>query len=306
LSAYPTGEVISVVLYGWGEWSRAKWAPILVDLARRHMIILTVVDCWPVAEIPDDLLALVLEGVLRYHAWKDEFETDIAASWLVAFVVTSPAAHQEVIHRLLDKAAQLERIVVEKPSGQSLEQALDIFDSCEKLGLTLIIVDHFLLRPAVQFLISYRELLRWIGKPMTIVASIVEARLTGPPQGVIADLLVHLINLLVAIFPGARFEPHQAFIANALEADTRYENYVLAMGSLKLPNGQEIFCEIEAAKCLEDRKSVTVIGSNGKLQLDLISNTLTVACEGQNLKEVSLEWGKSWTYETLILWIIFG
>lgn len=144
-----------VVLFGWGEWTRKNWFPILVTLARWGVIHLTVVERWRVA--PPELSALEQEGVLTYLPWESCFESTAAPLWRAAFVVTGASAHAQVIHHLLKKVPSLKVVVCEKPCGENLEQADAIFDACLHLGIVLLVADHYLLRPPVQHLIAYPE-----------------------------------------------------------------------------------------------------------------------------------------------------
>jgi len=301
---------VPVVLFGFGEWSKKHWFPVLANLARWGILSLTVVERWQI--IPSELSGLAQEGVLDYLAWESCFESEAALSWKVAFVITSANAHAQVIHRLLEKVSSLKVIVCEKPCGESLNQAQAIFGACQRAGITLLIADHYLLRPPVQHLLIDPQPLLSIGELVQITAAINESKPTGPNQGVIADMLVHLLDVLLAFFPGAQFTPVSAYIAQGLShAHNGHETYAFAIGRLYIPNRLSVPCYLECGKQLaEDRKAVTFMGREGTLHLDLIGNSLSLTRKktdhGRDAratfsKGVYLKWNPTWSYARLIL-----
>lgn len=292
---------IPVVLFGYGEWSRQKWLPELVQLARWGVLDLTLVERWLPANIPAELAQLEQEGVLRYLPWDDCLA--MAAHWRAAYVVTSAAAHHSVIHALLARAASLRVIVCEKPCGEDLNQALEIYAACQQRSVALLMADHYLLRPAAQYLLAHPKLLRAIGQPVQITAAINETKSSGPQQSVIADLLVHLLDLLLTLFPGAHFTPATAYTAQALDCTgAGHATYTLAVGSLHLADGLVVPCELEGGKQLAiDNKSITVIGTQGELSLDLLNNALTLRSYYAQAQEVKKTWKPNWSYARLIL-----
>jgi predicted dehydrogenase len=272
-------------------------------LARWGLVDLSVIERWGSSKIPAKLRVLVQKGTLRYLAWGEDFEAGIAGGWRAAYVVTSATSHRQVILRLLDEAPNLRIIICEKPCGENLEEALEIFAACNRRGVALVIADHYLLRPAIQYLLAHPDLLPSVGTPTKIVAALKESKVTGPQQGVIADLLVHLLDLLLILFPGAHFEPVEAYTARALRSvATAFETYTYAVGKLNLPNGKVVRCELEGGKHLgDDDKRITITGTKGRLQIDLIKNTLSLSLKGEISKEVSLAWPAHWSYARLIL-----
>jgi predicted dehydrogenase len=204
---------VPVVLFGWGEWSQKRWFPILIALARWGVINLTVIERCQVA--PPELSTLQHEGVLIYMAWESVVKSQMAPIWKVAFVVTNPAAHVQVIDWLLEKVKCVEVIVCEKPCGKNRDQAESVINACRQMRKILLIADHYLLRPPIQHLLRNPQLLLSVGEMVQITATLNESKETGPNQGAIADLLVHLIDLLIILFPGARFVPDAAYVARA-------------------------------------------------------------------------------------------
>jgi predicted dehydrogenase len=297
----PNPVATPVVLLGFGEWSRANWFPILAELARWGVIDLTVVERREYLAEQTELQTLEQNGVLRRLAWEDRAETDIAARWRIAYIVTGAATHQHVIQELLKQCPGLKVIICEKPCGDGLGQALDIFDCCSQRGVALFVADHYLLRPGIQYLLTHSELLGLIGRPVRIIAKLNEAKDGGPSQGVIADLLIHLLNVLLVLFPGANFTPDVAYTAQALNiSDTEQETYTLAIGSLTMPDGYTADCELEGGKQLvSDNKSIVLIGSEGCLEVDLIHNTLVL--RSKNRTEVIQPCKTPWSYARLIL-----
>jgi predicted dehydrogenase len=300
LSQNPT--VIPVVLFGLGEWSREKWFPVLVQLARWRVIHLTVVErtCF---EYPKELQDLEREGLGRCLTWENQIISNGDFPWHVAFVVTKAEAHRSVIRALLKQSPHLKTIVCEKPCGESHEQARDIFDACQQRGVSLLVADHYLLRPVIQYMLSHPELICSIGKPMRITARLNEVKGTGPQQGVIADLLIHLLNVLQILFPGAQFVPDAAYLANALNAaNTKHETYALAIGHLSMQDGAAVYCEIEGGKQLAtNNKAIVLFGERGILHIDLISNILTLMLKDKQSKERYQPCETQWSYARLIL-----
>lgn len=295
------GDVIApVVLFGWGEWSKKSWFPVLVTLARRDVLNLTVVERWQVA--PKELSALEQERVLNYLPWESLVKSQVTPIWKVAFVVVNAHNHATVIHWLLEKVKSCTVIVCEKPCGESLEEANAIFDACRRRGIILLVADHYLLRPPVQHLIGNPQPLLSIGEMVQITAVMNESKETGPNQGAITDMLIHLLDLLLILFPGAHFAPDTAYIARARHnAHTEDETYTLAQGSL-IHNRCSVPYQLECGKQLaEDRKELCFVGAKGRLHLDLISNSLTLTLNHESSKEVSLKWSPSWSYARLIL-----
>lgn len=297
----PNPTAIPVLLLGFGEWSRARWFPVLAELAGWGVIDLTVVERKECLRAQTALQNLEQDGGLRCLAWEDRHEADMAARWQVAFVVTSAATHQHVINQLLQQCPNLKVIICEKPCGDDLTQALEIFDSCSQRGVALFVADHYLLRPSIQYLLSDYELLGLIGKPVRIIAKLNEAKSGGPKQGVIADLLIHLLDLLLVLFQGSNFKPNMAYTAQAVSvSDKDEETYTLAIGSLIMADGSAVDCELEGGKQLDsDNKSIVLIGSDGCLELDLIDNTLTLI--SKNRTEVIQPCKTQWSYARLIL-----
>ena len=200
-----------VVLFGFGAWSQKSWFPILETLNRWGVIHLTVVEQKQIP--PTELSQLTQAGLL---SWDQCFESAAAQTWEVAFVITGASAQATVVNRLL-KCQALKVIVCEKPCGESQQQAQAMFDACRQAGVQLLIADHYLLRPPVQHLLAYPELLRSIGELEYIGAVLNESQPTGPGQGATADLLVHLLDILFSFFPDAEFVPLTAFTAHAVE-----------------------------------------------------------------------------------------
>ena len=292
---------IPAVLFGFGEWSRTRWFPVLAELADWGVIDLTVVERRECLAAQTELENFERDGVLQRLAWEDRNEAAMAARWQVAYVVTSAATHQHVIHELLNQCPSLKVIICEKPCGDGLTQALEIFDACSQRGVVLFVADHYLLRPSMQHLLNHRELLGLIGKPVRIIAKLNEAKSGGPKQGVIADLLIHLLDVLLVLFPGANFDPNVAYTAQAVSISGRdEESYTLAIGTLIMPDGSAADCELEGGKELDaDNKSIVLIGSDGRFEIDLIDNTLTLRTKSRT--EVIQPCKTQWSYARLIL-----
>ena len=297
----PNPTAIPAVLLGFGEWSRTRWFPVLAELAGWGVIDLTVVERREYLAAQTELHNLEQDGVLRCLAWEDRSEADMAAQWQVAYVVTSAATHQQVIYELLKQCPNLQVIICEKPCGDGLTQALEIFEACSQRGVALFVADHYLLRPSIQYLLTDSELLSLIGKPVRIIAKLNEAKSGGPKQGVIADLLIHLLDLLLVLFQGANFKPNVAYTAQAVSvSDKDAETYTLAIGSLIMADGSAVDCELEGGKQLDsDNKSIILIGSEGSLELDLIDNMLML--RSKNRTEVIQPCKTQWSYARLIL-----
>jgi predicted dehydrogenase len=300
-SAEPNPVAIPAVLLGFGEWSRANWFPVLSKFASWGVIDLTVVERREYLAEQTELQNLERDGVLHCLAWEDRSESEITARWQIAYVVTSAATHQRVIHELLNECPQLKVIICEKPCGESLTQALDIADSCSQREVALFVADHYLLRPGIQYLLTHSELLSVIGKPVRVIARLNESQNGGPKQGVIADLLIHLLDLLLVTFPGTVFRPDVAYTAQAMNVhDPERETYTLAIGQLILPDGSSVDCELEGGKQLDsDNKSLVLIGGEGCLELDLIHHTLIL--KDANRTEVIQPCKTQWSYARLIL-----
>ena len=297
----PDPAAIPAVLLGFGEWSRARWFPVLSELAGWGVIDLTVVERKEWLAAQSELHNLEQDGVLRCLAWEDRNEADMAAQWQVAYVVTSASTHQHVIHELLKQCPNLKVIICEKPCGEGLTQALEIFDACAQRDIALFVADHYLLRPSTQYLLTDSELPGLIGKPVRIIAKLNEAKSGGPKQGVIADLLIHLLDLLLVLFQGANFKPNVAYTAQAeTVSDRDEETYTLAIGSLIMADGSAVDCELEGGKQLDsDNKSILLIGSEGSLELDLINNAIML--RSKNRTEVIQPCKTGWSYARLIL-----
>lgn len=290
---------VPVVLFGCGVWSKKNWLPILVQLAQWCLVQLTVVDRW--REVPAELATLIQEGVLDYLSW-DRFESATGPwSWQIAFVVTSPEAHLRVIRSLVRRVPTLRIVVCEKPCGEDRAQMYAAVEACRRAGVPLFISDHYLLRPSVQQTLKHPHLLRDIGAIVRISAAMNEASATGPAQGVIADMAVHLINVLLMLFPGAEFVPNTAFVAHAMHnSHTNGETYCFCIGRLLMPSGPSVPCELECGKQLEDRKEVLLVGTQGKVLLNLSANTLTISTNNPRSEEVQLQWHPTWSYARLV------
>jgi len=289
---------VPVALFGCGTWGKKQWLPVLVQLARWGVIHLTVVDRWHVA--PAELAALAQEGVLEYRSW-DDFEAAVVPyCWQVAFVVTSATAHLHVIRRVVERVPSLQVVVCEKPCGESHAQMAEAVAVCQHAGVRLLVTDHYLLRPPVQYLLKRPHLLRDLGQVVRITAAMNETAHTGPTQSVVADMAVHVLNVLGTLFPGAEFVPETAFLAHALHnAHTDEETYCFCLGQLHLPAAPPVPCTLECGKQLEtDTKELTIIGTHGRVQLNLVANTLTLSTN-QNSEEV-LQWSPEWFYARVI------
>lgn len=261
----PTPTVTSVVLFGWGQWSRKSWFPILKVLAEWGVIHLTVVDRWKVP--PTELAALIETGALDYKSWDCCFAPAPAPPWQIAFVVTSANAQADVVRHLLQRAPELKVIICEKPCGENLEQAQAMATACLNAKVVLLMADHYLLRPPVQHLLTHPALLRSVGELMYIEARLNESQPTGPGQGVVADLLVHLLDILFALFPLANFAPDVAHVARAsVSTHTPEETYSYCLGKLIMPDQHPVVCQLECGKQLsKDQKDICFAGKNGKL-----------------------------------------
>jgi predicted dehydrogenase len=299
----PNPALTPVLLFGGGgEWSTRHWLPVLAQLARDGKIYLTVVELRPLSECPLNLQVLQRDGLLRYLTWGD-FEKSAQGPWRLAIVVTSPSSHCHVIRTVLRHAPDVKIVIIEKPCGDVIEQALEIFGACDRRGVALLIADHYLLKPGVQFLIGRPDILNSIGEPVEIVAVIDESRLGGPQQDVIKDLIVHLINLMCVLYPGAHFTPNTAFTAQVLNsAVAGRETFTHAIGRLNLKDGSAVECDLEAAKGIViDKKSMTLVGTKGRIELDFINNSLKIALKMKNSTEVNMQWQIQWSYKPLIL-----
>jgi predicted dehydrogenase len=292
---------MKVVLFGLGQWSKKSWLPILLTLSRWGVIDLTVVDRWPLA--PAELFDFVREGVCTYLPWENCFEAGVVPPWNVAFVVTSANAQYEVTSCLVKQAPNLRVIVCEKPCGTSLEEANSMYEVCRHAQVTLMMADHYLLRPPIQHLIAFPNLLCSMGEIVSIRAALNEFKPSGPNQGVTADLMIHLIDLLFALFPNASFVPSTACIARVQErAHTAEETYSFCCGSLLIAGRPPIRCELECGKQIAaDRKELHLIGKDGELYLDLYRNSLKVTRDNVDSGEVSFKWTHEWSYAPLVL-----
>lgn len=294
-------EAIPVALFGWGTWSRRHWFPVLVRLARQGVLRLSVVDRWH--DAPVELADLEQEGALTYVPWEDCFASPVASDWRTAFVVTNADRHAHVISGLLEQASNLRAIVCEKPCGQSLAQARTLFTACQRRAVALLVADHYLLRPPVQHLIDHPEYLRALGEIVQCTASLDERQEMGPDQGVMVDMLIHLLTLLHVVVPGAHFMPQTSYSARARHhAHTSDETYALCVGHLVVPGHPDVSCQLECGKQLaQDRKHLTFVGTQGRLHLDLITNSLTLNVKTPVVKDVYLQWNQPWSYAKLIL-----
>lgn len=292
---------VPIVLFGGGEWGRQHWIPILATLARWGIVQLMVVDRWPVA--PPELSALSKEGGLQYFPWDTCFESEAAQLWKVAFIITGADAHAQVIYRLLEQTPSLRVIVCEKPCGESFKQIQGVFHACRQAGVILVVSDHYLLRAPVQYLLAHPHLVGAIGQMVYITAKMNESKCSGPCQGVVADMLVHLLDLLLILFPGARFMPTSACVAPALyQAHTTDETYCFCLGNLIVPGSSPITCELECGKQLaEDQKTLNFIGTQGRLDLNLVASSLDLTLNTNHSEEVHITWNPSWSYARLIL-----
>lgn len=295
----PTGIfAVPVVLVGCGPWGRKQWLPVLVQLAQWGVIHVTVIDRWPVA--PAELAALVQDGALEYLSWDEFVAAAVPGLWQIAFVVTSAKAHLGVIRRLVERAASLQVVICEKPCGESHAQMAEAVEVCQHAGIRLLVTDHYLLRPPVQYLLKHPHLLRPLGPVVRITVAMNETAPTGPGQGVVADMAVHLLNVLCTLFPGAEFVPETAFIAQALHhPHTDEETYCFSVGQLHIPGALPVPCALECGKQLaSDHKALTIVGTHGRVHLNLITNTLTLSTH-DNSEEV-LQWTPDWFYARLI------
>jgi predicted dehydrogenase len=290
---------VPVVLFGCGVWSKKHWLPVLVQLAKWCLVHLTVVDRG--RDAPSALAPLIQEGVLDYLSW-DRFESaTLPGLWKIAFVVTSPEAHLRVIRSLVHRVPTLRIVVCEKPCGEDRSQIRAAVEACRRAGVLLFISDHYLLRPSVQHVLRNPHLLRNIGALVRITVALTEASATGPSQGVIADMAVHLLNVLLILFPGAEFVPATAFVAHAMHnSHTDGETYCFCIGRLLMPSCPSVPCELECGKQLEDKKEVSIIGTHGRVLLNLIANTLTISTHNHSSEEVPLQWNPTWSYGRLV------
>jgi predicted dehydrogenase len=295
----PTGTfAVPVALFGCGMWGQKQWLPVLVQLARWGVIHLTVVDRGDVA--PAALAALAQEGVLEYRSW-GAFEAAVVPDvWQIAFVVTSATAHLPVIRRLVERVPSLQVVVCEKPCGESYSQMAAAAAVCQHAGVRLLVTDHYLLRPPVQYLLKYPQILRRIGEVVRITVAMNETAHTGPAQGVVADMAVHLLNVLCTLFPGAKFVPETAFTAQALHhPHTDEETYCFSVGQLHIPGFSPVPCTLECGKQLESNyKALIIVGTHGRMHLNLIANTLTLSLN--HAPEEVFQWNPDWFYARLI------
>jgi predicted dehydrogenase len=257
----------------------------------------------PVALFGWPLAALEQAGVLSYLPWDRCCTAHGVPQWRTAFVVTSADMHAEVIARLLEEAPYLQAIVCEKPCGKSLAQAQTIHHACQRHDVALFVADHYLLRPPVQHMLEHPEYLTALGELVQCTAALDECAHTGPQQGVIADLLVHLLTLLHVLIPGTHFMPTSAYRARVLQqTHTDNETYSYCLGHLVVPDQAAVTCQLECGKQLaQDSKTLTFIGTHGRLHLDLIANTLTLNASAYSTEEVHLQWDPSWSYTQLIM-----
>jgi predicted dehydrogenase len=295
---------VPVVLFGWGQWSKKSWFPILQSLAHWGVIYLTVVDQW--SSSPLELAVFLKEGEISYLPWETYSKSAVARSCRAAFVVTNADAQAPVVSRLLEQVHNLRAIVCEKPFGANLSQAHTMSNACLRAGVVLLVADHYLLRPPVQYLFAFPHLLGSIGEIVSVNATLNESQSTGPDQGVLADLLVHLIDVLLALFPSASLAPSKAYIARAMDnAHSSEETYSLCIVNLLIPDQSPFACTLECGKQLPaDQKTLHFIGKKGELHLDLLRNSLTIVVNDESSKEVCLEWSQSWSYTPLILKIL--
>jgi len=290
-----------VALFGCGTWATKHWIPELVQLSRWNVIDLTLIDKWKSRDCPDEITVLQRNGIIRYLDWETFSTCEHPPQWKIAYVVTSPSAHYYVIKSLLQKVPALRVIVCEKPCGDSIKQAFEIYKACPHHGVTILIADHYLLRPGLQYLLYDPAVLNSIGTPTEVIALINEAGKGGPRQSVIADLVVHLLDILLILFPESHFLVDDAYTAQISEEEKSYpETFVLVIGRLILQDGSQVRCHIQGGKRLSnDNKSIKFIGPKGQLQLDLIENSLTLKLVSG--EEVHLKWEPEWSYGKLIL-----
>jgi predicted dehydrogenase len=273
---------------------------VLAQLATWGVIHLTVVDRAP--DAPSELADFLRDGVLDYLSWDHVESASGPWPWQIAFVVTSPEAHLEVIRSLVLRVPTLRMVVCEKPCGANLAQMHAALEVCRRAHVRLWVSDHYLLRPSVQYLLQHPHLLDDLGPLVHITATMNETSPLGPPQGTIGDMAVHLINVLHTLWRGAEFVPETAFVAQARQQPhTAAETYCFCLGHLHIPAFLPVPCELECGKQLEeDKKQVSIIGTHGRVELNLVANTLTIT--NPHAEEVQLQWKKpEWSYARLIL-----
>lgn len=303
---------IPIVLFGFGEWCRKRWFPILLVLARWQIVYLTVVATREVP--PSELAAMESEGVLTYLPFRQLLESAERQKfpWKFAFVIASSESHLSICRTLIEHAPFLRAIICEKPFGTDSREASEVIAEAEARGILIMIADHFLLRPPIEYLMKNPELIRSLGDIKFISAHINEQKRSGPhlSTGVVCDMLVHMLDILAVLFPGGFFEPETTAIGRAFGAETSKETYCLTIGRYVMPEAQPIPCQIEGGKQLPDDKKDLIIGGTTRegttrtMEINLFSNTLRIL-NGEH-EEVNKQWEQDWTYAKLLLGVIFG
>ena len=283
-------------MFGIGGWGR-RWFDDLLELARRGLIELTVVDLYE--EPPDVLKDPLKEGLVRYLPW----DKALALPDLeIAIVVVPAKKHAEVIETILD-FAQPKWVLCEKTAGDSLSDFCRILDACERKGSKFVMCDHYILRKAVQHLLHESEKLAGLGEVSGIEAYMIEEKATGPDQEANKDMLIHTLDVVHILFPRSEFIPSEAFISQAKREPNADVTYTLSFGGLRFQGKGEGLCLHEVGKQLFNRKEIIIKAEAGTLKIDLTTNRVALFKEDGDEKE----WYRSpnvWSYKNLILKVI--
>jgi len=270
-------DVMEVALLGVGIWGQHAWLPPLVRLAAAGTLRLTAVD------LPESPSALKLEprllestvrrGHATYRSWNERKRLSDAQ---LAVIAVPARKHLEVLKGLLAASPRLCRVICEKPGGDSLAEFEEMALLCEKRGIDLLVVDHYLLCDPIRSLLLGHRRPEGIDEVERIEAYLLETRADGPAQDANLDMLVHVVNLLHTLYPHSRLVPFEARFAQALDRPHASVTHAWVRGTLR-HSRREIPVWIEVGKQMrEDRKRLVLRQSAPKrdLRFELGSGSL--------------------------------
>lgn len=261
-----------VLLFGLGTWGVKSYLGVLLELHREGVIRLGLMDRG--AEPPEKVKAMISGEDIPYFPQGAD-----AGHWEIAFVVVTAEAEREVAVELMNRVPELQTLVLEKPGGQNIQDAMEIAKTAEEKGVQLLLADHYNLRPAVRAFAANREaLMAMIGQPLEVSGWLTEAQEAGPSGSVAFDLLPHLLNVLDTLLPGSSLNGVSArrrpYTGSRID---RTDNGCDVLARLTLGSGVTIPLDMHVSKGTEDKKAILIKGERAEILLDFISHKLEVS-----------------------------
>lgn len=203
------------------------------------------------------------------------------------YIATPPAISGEWLLKLRESAELV--AYVDKPwfGPLGLMDALRIAPLINDSLVTYRCLDHYLEKAAMRFLLisGIRALLG--DRIHHVTGRLLEPARTASPAmgqaGAILDLLVHLVSILRAAFPGCDIEIQETRLGRSNDWSHPTECYVRTWGTIIGPNFKTTFDLAAGKHCPDTVKYMAIDGPQGdSLKINFVDDTIGLEHSGRN------------------------